>query len=948
MYETIVVLQLFAIFLIVYSIFFMVRGESTYAQKLMIFFLVAELIQNLGFVLELFSDSLEEAFMAVKVEYIGSSVVTIFYMMFIRHYCGRKENKTFERILFLVALFSFCMVWTSPYHHFYYKRINFVNTGAYPHLKLTYGPGFFIYTFFIIVIPWIEVVYSLFYALRREQHEKKKKNLFLVIAGSVVAFFVYVLYVCKVFPAGYDPTPISMALMLSVMVTYIWNRKDFDMTRAAANTILNGLDDCVITMDENHKILSYNEATTKLFHDIKVYQSLDDLKEFPEQIFDGGDKGEFVIGNKHYESHIRKLVDMDGDTRGYTVLIMDVTETFEYIKNIMYMREKAENANRAKSDFLANMSHEIRTPMNAIVGMSELIIEESRGRKMYDYACDIKSAAINLLSIINDILDLSKVEAGKMELVEDKYYLQILVQDTINLVKVAAAQKGLQMKVDLAENIPHQLYGDEGRIRQILINVLNNAIKFTRTGYVSLKVSGGYVDEEHIKLTFEIEDTGIGIRKEDMKAVFEAFQQLDMNKNRKTEGTGLGLAITKRLVQLMHGELQVESEYGKGTKFTISIDQKVVDQRTIKEAPVTRESIQETDTRMFTCEEYRILVVDDNVINRKVAIAMVEAYGCQVDEADSGSKAIALAKNNKYDIILMDHMMPEMDGIEATHLIRSECGECGRMAVIIALTANAIEGAREMYLGNGFQDFLSKPFERIQLHEIMNKWIPERKKKYLDVQVEEEKVSEDEMAEVFMNGVNVRNAVKCRNGGMDDYLELLNLFYMDGKQKKVRLQQLIDADDLYNYGIEVHALKSAAANVGADRLSDMAKEHELAAKEENGNFIKENVRNLLSVYEDILSEIARVLQKKEYGAFAPKKESGLKPIEESYMAEQIRKALYNLENFKSKEAAKIIEALLEYAVPDNIREKLEEILELLHLYEDDKAEEALGELLRNL
>ena len=178
MYETIVVLQLFAIFLIVYSIFFMVRGESTYAQKLMIFFLVAELIQNLGFVLELFSDSLEEAFMAVKVEYIGSSVVTIFYMMFIRHYCGRKENKTFERILFLVALFSFCMVWTSPYHHFYYKRINFVNTGAYPHLKLTYGPGFFIYTFFIIVIPWIEVVYSLFYALRREQHEKKKKNLF--------------------------------------------------------------------------------------------------------------------------------------------------------------------------------------------------------------------------------------------------------------------------------------------------------------------------------------------------------------------------------------------------------------------------------------------------------------------------------------------------------------------------------------------------------------------------------------------------------------------------------------------------------------------------------------------------------------------------------------------------------------------------------------------------
>ncbi|MGN0154274.1 MAG: histidine kinase N-terminal 7TM domain-containing protein [Lachnospiraceae bacterium] len=948
MYETIVVLQLFAVFLIIYSIFFMVRGESTYAQKLMIFFMVSELVQNLGFILELFSHSMEEALMAVKMQYVGSSVVTVFYMMFIRHYCGRKENKYFERALFIVSLLTIIMVWTTPYHHFYYKEIGYVDSGAYPHLELTYGPGFFFYTICIIVIPWAEVVYSLIFALRREQHEKKKKNLFLVIAGTIAAFLIYVLYVLRVFPEGYDPTPLSMAIMLSVMVTFIWNRKDYDLTRAAANTVLNGLDDCVITMDENHKILSFNETATKLFKDIQLYQQLENLENFPMNIFEVGDKGEFVIGNKHYESHIRKLEDVDGDTRGYTVLIMDVTETFEYIKNIMYMREKAENANRAKSDFLANMSHEIRTPMNAIVGMSELIIEESRGRKMYDYACNIKSAAINLLSIINDILDLSKVEAGKMELVESNYYVQILVQDTVNLVKVAAAQKGLQMKVDLAENIPYQLYGDEGRIRQILINILNNAIKFTRTGYVSLKVTGGYIDEEHIKLSFEIEDTGIGIKKEDMQAVFEAFQQLDMKKNRKTEGTGLGLAITKRLVQLMHGELQVESEYGKGTKFTVGLNQKVIDRTTIKEAPVTRESIQETDTRLFTCEDYRVLVVDDNIINRKVAIAMVEAYGFQIDEADSGSKAISLAKNNKYDIIFMDHMMPEMDGIEATRIIRSECGEGGRMAVIIALTANAIEGAREMYLGNGFQDFLSKPFERIQLHEILNKWIPEKKKKYLDVEVEKDKVSEDEMAEIFMNGVNVRNAIQCRNGGIEDYLELLNLFYMDGNEKKLHIEQLLDAEEYNDYGIEVHGLKSAAANIGADRLSDMAKEHEMAVKGGDIDFVRQNAETLISCYGDILSEIERVLQKKQYGRFAEKQESGLKPIEESYMVEQIREALYNLENFRPKEAAKQIEALMGYAVPDNVMEELEKIIELLKLYEDDKAEEALGELIRTL
>ena len=253
----------------------------------------------------------------------------------------------------------------------------------------------------------------------------------------------------------------------------------------------------------------------------------------------------------------------------------------------------------AKSNFLANMSHEIRTPMNAIVGMSELIIEESCEDKIGNYAVDIKTAALNLLAIINDILDLSKVESGKMVLVNENYYVQTLLNDTMNLIQMQAEQKGLQLKVKVADDIPRQLYGDEGRIRQILINIINNAVKFTTEGYVSIDTSSRYISDDMIELKFIIEDTGMGIKEEDLAAIFESFRQLDMNRNRKIEGTGLGLAITKQLVTMMQGDIQVESEYGKGTRFTIIIQQKVIDKRVISEKNIVSEET-EKKTQMFT------------------------------------------------------------------------------------------------------------------------------------------------------------------------------------------------------------------------------------------------------------------------------------------------------------------------------------------------------------
>ena len=742
MFEIMITIHIISIFLVLSSLVVMFRGEATYGQKLLSYFMIAELVQSVGYLLELFSKTLEQAMIAVKFEYLGSSVVAIFYMMFIRHYCGHKENRLFERILLLCALLNVIMVWTTPMHNLFYKSIGFEQNGDNYRLVLTYGPYFYFHCLVAILIPWCVVAWTLYSAVKKEKTKKKRKNLYIVIGGSCIAFLVFVMYTLGFFFDGYDPNPVTMSLMLSIMTIFVWNRKDYNLTKAAANNVLNALNDGVITLDEHLKIISYNPVAKKIFPDVEIQKPIGDISAFPLSALAESEKSEFTVNDRYYESHISKLLDVDGDIRGYTILFADVTDTVEQIKNINLMRKKAEEANQAKSQFLANMSHEIRTPMNAIVGLSELIIEESRGRKMYNDACDIKSAALNLLGIINDILDLSKVEAGKMELIDDDYHVQILVQDTLNMVKMAASQKCLKMKVELDENMPYMLNGDEGRIRQVLINLINNAIKFTRQGSVTLGVSGNYIDDDTYEMHFIVRDTGIGIKSEDIEHIYESFQQLDMNINRKEEGTGLGLAITKNLVQLMGGDIQVESVYGEGTTFRVSIKQNVVTRETIKDNQITREDLAHTDMRMFECPDYNILVVDDNIINRKVVIKMMAEYKFNINEADSGVKAIELAKENKYDMILMDHMMPEMDGVEATQIIRSDC-EINQGTVVIALTANAIEGAREMYLSNGFQDFLAKPFEKIQLHDMLSKWIDDDRKIYSDTTVDEGETEND-------------------------------------------------------------------------------------------------------------------------------------------------------------------------------------------------------------
>ena len=390
-----------------------------------------------------------------------------------------------------------------------------------------------------------------------------------------------------------------------------------------------------------------------------------------------------------------------------------------FLKSLHKAMNSLEAASRYKSEFLARMSHEIRTPMNAILGMSELALREQDIDRTHEHVATIKKSGTNLLSIINDILDFSKIESGKMEIVPSDYLFASLIKDVTNIIKIKVQESSLEFKVDIDSQIPKALWGDEARIRQVLLNILNNAVKYTSEGFVSFTVKGTVLDADNVILTIKIADSGRGIKEEDIGKLFTDFVQFDLVGNKGIEGTGLGLAITQKLLKAMKGDISVLSEYGKGSTFTITLPQGISQKETIDDTGVVS---------IFKAPSARVLVVDDVSINRIVAKGLLSTYDIQVHTCVNGEEAVAAVQADEYDMVFMDHMMPGMDGVEATVAIRNLDGERFQKLPIVALTANAITGVKEMFLENGFNDYLAKPINPLRLNEILEMWIPMEKK----------------------------------------------------------------------------------------------------------------------------------------------------------------------------------------------------------------------------
>ncbi len=395
------------------------------------------------------------------------------------------------------------------------------------------------------------------------------------------------------------------------------------------------------------------------------------------------------------------------------------------IEQLSIEKERADKANSVKSDFIANVSHEIRTPINAVLGMDEMILRETNEENIRQYAYDIKTAASTLHGIINEILDLSKMESGKMEILPVNYNMRSLLNDTINMMQLKADDKNLTFVVEADPDIPAGYVGDEVRIKQILTNILSNSMKYTNKGTVKLSLTGTRNDNNTADLHFEISDTGIGMKEEDLEKIAQAYARFDADKNRNIEGTGLGMTITMQLLDLMKSHLDIESEYGKGTTSSFVISQKIWDDTNLGDFRSGKYDLAETYTyeKSFEAPENKVLVVDDNAINRKVFIGLLKQTKLKIDEAESGPECLNMVRKNKYDIIFMDHMMPDMDGIETFHNLKLIEGNMSKDAVVIMLTANAVSGAKEQYMDEGFDDFMAKPIIPEELENMIRKYI---------------------------------------------------------------------------------------------------------------------------------------------------------------------------------------------------------------------------------
>ncbi|MCI9161722.1 MAG: response regulator [Lachnospiraceae bacterium] len=934
------VLECFGICLTAAALFLLLNGDGAREQKLLIMILCGSLVQNVGYLLELIAPTVEAAMTAVIVEKVGSAFTPLCYCWFIYIYCSVIPPKTLLRLLAAVSFLSLPTV-IFNWHGLFYQEIQWVaGGGGFYYVNLIYGP---LYVFFLItntIIPYALCICTLVRAIRELPDRQLNHQYWTILVISAVPVIVMIAYIFKIVNI-FDFTPVTLTISMSLVVIIIWGRRNYDFRHLAAEKVLESMGDGVIALDDHDRLVSYNRAAANIFTCLPAHKRGENIRAvegFREEMLNNDIPQSFSISGQHYESHSKHIVDENGKIQGCVILILDMTDIKSYINEIKRVRRQAEKASIAKSEFLANMSHEIRTPMNAIIGLNDIIMEECGDTEIYAYAKDVQSAARNLLTIINDILDLSKVEAGKMELVMVNYYIKDMADEIIGIMDMAASQRGLILKYECDQTIPCRYCGDDGRIKQILLNILSNAIKFTKKGYVRAYITGkpGRNEDEEL-LTFCVEDTGCGIREEDLPKIFEDFRQVDSKRNRSVEGTGLGLAIVKHLVELMKGTIQVESIYGKGTTFTITIPQKIVERQPVSEMQELPQTEQKP-TDMFTAPGVKVLIVDDNVINRKVARGFLKNYGFDLTEAESGPEAIERVRENRYDLIFMDHMMPDMDGVEAAGIIRRDCGENGASPVMIALTANAMEGMRERFLENNFQDFIAKPLDRTELNQLLLRWVPEKYR-----QTEGEKAESKPLdPEAFrIRGVDMDAVMKYYSGDEEGFVELLELYCIDGKRKTKLLCEVVESDIL-RYQIEVHGLKSASANIGAMEVSALARGQENAAVQGDRESIRSQFPLLLAEYENLLANIQQFLEQR-------RRESGGKEklpclTKEEFKGETAA-ALEELKHFRSQKCAERVEAMLAHELPGHAAERLLEIQEQLKLYEDDKAEELLGQLL---
>lgn len=762
------------------------------------------------------------------------------------------------------------------------------------------------------------------------------------------------------FPASTIIQPIA------VIFAYAMSRKtkiNNISVQNLSNYIYASVNVPMIIVDEEGAMKICNAKAIDFFDmpdELLKQKKLEDLFDMNNPIHDDYEDAIEVnckLNNKVCKLEISHVKDIYDEAISDIIVVNDMTDTYRIIEELNAAKEEAIRANKAKSSFLANMSHEIRTPLNSIIGMSEILLREEYDAETVSNIGFIHSAGKGLLEIINDILDLSKIESGKYEIVEEKYDMGSVIYDVISLIRMRIGEKSVELKYGTDEQVPRVMCGDAIRIKQILINIMGNAVKFTEEGCIELKIECDKLEDSKCKIIFRISDTGIGIKEDDLKNLFNAFTQFDIQKNYKIEGTGLGLTITKNLCELMGGNVSVESVYGKGTTFVVTIIQKIID-GTPFVITDKFEKISDDNRKLFKPTVRReivgkkLLIVDDNSTNLLISKGLMMPYKLNIDIAVSGDEAISLINNNdyEYDLIFMDYMMPDKDGLETTKEIRQlEKAYC-KDVVVVALTANAVYGVENELLSSGFNDYLAKPIDVEQLENILYKYLNKGDKKAqkedkMDIEPARKKESvqraEDIREDVDIPGIDAKTAMKKMYLDVETYRDILRTYRDDLDVIIVRSSKAKNDKDIKAFVIDVHAVKSSSASVGAIELSEMARKLEMAGKDNDIEYIEANFDDFIKHAKQIKVDIDKYfgLQTEvveEVLSGSVEREDEKKYVANIFTPEWISSMIDACENMDSKEIKNLIDKCKNVQLENQETRILADIEVLTKQYEFDE------------
>ena len=987
------------------------------------------LIMNGAYCLMLRTNNPSEATLALKMEYLGNFLFYYFFIKFILAYMQldtrHKTIRVFSKIWLVFEAFALLIMWDDKRREMAFGELDYVEDVRYGYHFLSqeggvvYAIRYGFLTAFLLALIGYMIVRRI--QLRNQGGTEKQNLSHLIIAKFVV---IIPLALELLFKFNFEVVPLFSAVAVLLIILSVIEGDIFNILDLGRGWMVENFDAMFLVADKSYGYLDSNKYAKKNFEELSGIHKGEKLSDRLERLFKSEEE-EIVIEDRHYKKYIRDL-NVKNKIRGHAMILVDLTENYNMMEQLKEAKLRAEEANESKSNFLSNMSHEIRTPMNAIVGMTEILLRSDLSEQDRGYLMNIKNSGASLLTIINDILDFSKIESGKLEIIEEEYEPMSILSDLSMIFLNRIGDKPIELIFDIDKDLPNRLYGDSIRIRQVIINIANNAIKFTEAGYVRLTIKMTRMAEaDTVDLAISIRDSGQGIKPDDLKKLFGSFQQVDTKKNRNKEGTGLGLAISKQLVENMGGQIGVRSEYGKGSEFYFNIPQRVVGSQiaaVIKEEAIVhepmvvsglmgdqrlleqmkhmaegyglryvdcyqardngdkvdfffvdegvyrdlKENIEkhfvangtelcvlqnpmrenvwneqvtvvnkplytlnfcqvinhettavfvETDNVMnFVAPQAQILIVDDNEMNLKVARGLLQPLQMNIDTASSGKQAIEMVQEKRYHIVFMDHMMPVMDGVETTQNIRKLADEYIQNMPIIALTANAVMGAREIFKEAGMNDFVAKPIELKDICSKIRAWLPNELVHKLSAPAAvQEQIPQQELP--VIEGLNVAEGVK-NSGSLELFTNLLGDFYKLIDLKSTKIEKCLADGMIRDYTIEVHALKNTARMIGALELSELFYKMEQCGNAEDIETIaRENpaVMELYRSYKLILEPYGKANEQEK------------KEVPRAKIIEALDRINAAMDSFDLDGADAALSELEEYRLPEALGPYMEEL-----------------------